>query len=145
MADDVLPELLEKIFGEYKRLIKESTFITRFSDELSKGIAKDSDVSLYGEELGNCASIAFLKFIKEENLPDGILYWNIAERTIEPLLRDVYQKVNDAAEQVQLVSDKKIKVNIKPQHAEFPKDRVHDLIDKAIDFYNGKEVDDGLR
>ena len=41
MAEDVLPELLEKIFSEYKKLIKESKFITKLSDELSKGIAKD--------------------------------------------------------------------------------------------------------
>lgn len=142
MNKDVLPELLEKTFNEYKRLIKESAFITKFSDELAKGIAKDSDVSLYGEELGNCAAIAFLKFIKEENLPNGFLYWNIAERIVEPLLKDVYQKVNEAADTVQIISDKKRNIGIKPQHADFPKDRVHDLIEKAIDFYNGKEVDD---
>lgn len=142
MNKDILPDLLEKIFSEYEKQIKENKFINKFNKELEKGIAKESDVSLYGDELGNCASIAFLKYVKEENLPDEKLYWNIAERLIEPLLKDVYQKVNNAAEKVQLRIDKENKINIKTQHAEFPKRRVHDLIEKAIYFFEGKEVED---
>lgn len=135
MNKDIVPELLEKIVDEYNRQINNNKFIKSFHKKLENKTAKDSEVSLYGNELGDCASKAFLKYVVPDNLPDGKLYWNIAERLIETLLTDVYEKVNNAAEIVQEINDEPNNINIKPQHASFPKGRIHDLIDKAIEVF----------
>lgn len=135
MNKDIVPELLEKIVDEYNQQIKNNEFITTFNKKLENKTAKDSEVSLYGNELGDCAAKAFLKYVIPDNLPDGKLYWNIAERLIETLLTDVYEKVNNAADIVQRLNDESNNINIKPQHALFPKGRIHDLIEKAIEVY----------
>lgn len=135
MNKDIVPELLEKIVNEYKRQVKKNKFITTFHKRLENRTAKDSEVSLYGNELGDCASKAFLKYVVPDNLPEGKLYWNIAERIIETLLKDVYERVNNAAEVVQKTKDESGNINIKPQHAPFPKGKIHGLIDKAIEVF----------
>ena len=135
MNKDVAPDLLEKIMNEYSNQIKNNSYITSFEKKLVKKTAKDSDVSLYGDELGSCAAKAFLKYITPDNLPDGKLYWNVAERIINVLLKDVYTRVNYAADIVQGINDKRDNIKIKPQHAPFPKEKIHDLIDKTIEVF----------
>lgn len=135
MTKDIVPELLDQILAEYERQIEGNRFIQSFLKRLEKETAKDSDVSLYGNELGDCAAKAFLKYITPENLPDGKLYWNIADRIINTLMTDVYNKVNDAAASVQKVNDKEDDINIKPQKALYPSDRIRRMIEKAIEVF----------
>ena len=135
MTKDVVPELLEKILAEYKKQIEANQFISSFLKRLEKETAKDSDVSLYGNELGECAAKAFLKYITPENLPDEKLYWNIAERVINTLLTDVYNRVNSAADSVQKVNDERDNIHIKPQHESYPKEQIRRLVDKAIEVF----------
>ena len=135
MTKDVVPELLEKILAEYEKQIEANQFISSFLKRLEKETAKDTDVSLYGDELGECASKAFLKYITPENLPDGKLYWNIAERVINTLLTDVYNRVNGAADSVQKVNDERDNIHIKPQHEPYPEEQIRRLVDKAIEVY----------
>ena len=135
MTKDVVPELLDQILAEYEKQIEGNQFISSFLKKLEKETAKDSDVSLYGNELGECAAKAFLKYIIPENLPDGKLYWNIAERVINSLLTDVYNRVNSAADSVQKVNDERDNIHIKPQHELYPKEQIRRLADKAIEVY----------
>lgn len=135
MSKDIVPELLDQILMEYERQIEDNRFIQSFLKRLEKETAKDSEVSLYGNELGDCAAKAFLKYITPKNLPDGKLYWNIAERVITSLLTDVYNRVNEAADSVQKVNDERDGIHIKPQHAPFPEGRIRDLVNKTIEVF----------
>ncbi len=135
MTKDAVPELLDQILAEYEKQIEGNQFISSFLKRLEKETAKDSDVSLYGNELGECAAKAFLKYIAPENLPDGKLYWNIAERVINTLLTDVYSRVNDAADSVQKVNDERDNIHIKPQHEPYPAAQIRRLVDKAIEVF----------
>lgn len=139
MNKDIVLDLQQKIVNEYQKLIKENDYINHFQNKLKSHKVNGEDVSLYGNELGACASKSFLKYVTKENLPDGKLYWNIAERLIVLLLKDVYEKVNEAADIVQKRDDEANNINIKPQRATFPEERVHDLIQKAIQIFESEE------
>ena len=135
MNKDVVPELWEEIKREYGRLIKENRNIKAFLEKLNSGKAEGNDVSKYGNELGNCAAQAFLKYIRADNLPDGKLYWNIAERIVTSMMDEVYGEVNRVASLVQEKDDKANNIHIKPQKAPFPKYRIRDLTDKIVEIY----------
>lgn len=143
--EDIVPKLYEDILNEFNSLVSKDTFISEFNEKLNKKEAEAKDVSLYGEKLGRLGAQAFLKYIKKDNLPDGILYWNIVERTIKPLFQEIYKKVNESADIVQQQEDKYKKIGLKPQESGFPEYRIHDLIDKAIKVFEGEEVEENER
>lgn len=126
--EDIVPELYKRIKDEFYGLVS--------SDEEIQAIlngenpqATFSDVSILSRRLGEYAAIS-LEDNYQDSLPDGILYWNIMQRTIAPLMQEVQNIVNLMADYVQGQNDAKFKIGIKPQHAEFPKDRITDLMNK---------------
>lgn len=143
--EDIVPKLYEDILNEFNNLVSNDLKIKEIQEKLDEKKLEASDVSLFGERLGRLAAKAFLKYIKKENLPDGILYWNIAERTIKPLFEEIYERVNDLADTVQNQEDKYKKIGLRPQKSEFPEYRIHDLIDKAIKVFEGEEVEENER
>ena len=139
MAADIVPDLYEKIQREFKKNMKGSSLIKSFQRKGSKATPKE--VSLYAAELGRCVSEALTACLTEDALPDGKLYWNIAQRTIVPLLKEAYELVMEAAETVQRQQDEKLGIRIQPVRPEFPQDRVDDFINKLIEYQeeeNGK-------
>lgn len=132
MAADIVPELYEKIRSDFERNMKSSKWIQTFQGKLEKKTAQAADVFAYSSELGDCASDALCRNLTEQALPDGKLYWNIAERTIKELLKAVHKMVNEAAAAVQKFEDEKIGVNLNPVTPAFPEDRINDLMDKLI-------------
>lgn len=132
MAADIAPELYEKIHSDFEQKVKANKWIQNFRGKLKKKTATPKEASLYAAELGDCAADALTSNLTEDMLLNGKLYWNIADRTIKPLLQEVHKMVMDAAVEVQLIEDKKTGINLKPIRSPFPEHRVNDLINKLI-------------
>ncbi len=137
MAADIVPQLYKKIQSEFEKNMKASRLIKDFRSR-EKHSAKE--VSLYSAELGKCVSRALADCLAEENLPDGKLYWNIAQRTIVPLFRTAYEMVMEAAEEMQRQQDEELGIHIKPIRPEFPEERIRGLINKLME-YQEEEAD----
>ena len=126
--EDIVPELYRRIKDEFDGLVS--------SDEEMQAIfngknqkATFLDVSLLSRRLGEYAAKC-LGDNYQDSLPDGVLYWNIMERTIVPIKQEVNNLVNQMADIVQNRMDIKTKIGIKPQHAELQVDRITDLMNK---------------
>lgn len=139
---DIVPELWEKIEKEFNRLYNEDKRIQRFLSQAEKGTAVSEDAAKYAMYLGECASGALRKHLTMDVLPDGKMYWNIADRTIRPLLKKVHRMVNDAAKKVIDSENEKKGIGIKAVSAPFPKERVDDLISKLADMTLTEETTD---
>lgn len=135
MAADIVPDLYKEIQSEFEQNIAGSSLIRSFQG----GNKHDArEVSLYAAEVGRCASRALSSCLTEERLPGGKLYWNIANRTIYPLLREAYRMVMEAAEAMQGQQDEALGIRVTPVRPEFPEERVDGLIAKLIE-YQGEE------
>jgi len=134
MAADIVPELHDRIHADFERKINSSKKIKTFRSRLEKKTADAKGVSLYAAELGVCAAYALTRNLTEENLPDGKLYWNILERTVEPLLKEINELVIAAASEQQKIVDEKAGINIQPIAPDFPSYRVRDFMNKLISF-----------
>lgn len=140
MNNDIVPELLEKMLSYFDECIKKNSKIQRFYSDVSKEKAKQTDVYYYSNEVAHAISDTILKYITKENLPDGILYWNIAERTITPLYEKAHELINKYYILVNTYEDRKRGIGLKTIPSSFPAQRVKDVIEAYIEAFN--EVDE---
>ena len=130
MVKDVVPELLTELEQRRQTNVMKDGKLLRVAKRIDSGQATLQDVHTYAERLGVDLSDALVSTLTADNLPNGTLYYNIAERTVLPALENNYDLVNEAAEKAQKAMDKKAKIGLGSVKADFPKDRVQHLIDK---------------
>lgn len=132
---DVVPELWEKIRRDFDRRVSTDIWIRSFLKRVQDGAAASEDAAVYAGRLGRHGADALARHLKKESLPDGKLYWNIADRTIRPLLEEIHKRVNDAAVAVLAAENRKNGIGLKPMRGPWPESRVKDLIDKIVEVY----------
>ena len=125
---DVVPELLEQIRQAVDRRASASQII---NDLPYKTKLSQRDIHRYAEEVGRILSESYLEVLTERNLPNGILYRNIAERILSQTLREAHGDVMNFAEIVQTAIDAANELGINSVIPDFPDGRVRGLIDKA--------------
>lgn len=130
MATDVVPELNAKIEASFKGFVMRDRSLKQISNRIRDGTADFVDAHAYAERLGENLSRALVTNLTQEKLPNGILYYNIAERTVIPGLENNYTLINEAAELVQKSQDQKLKIGLGAIRADFPQERIQGLIDK---------------
>lgn len=130
MVKDVVPELNEQIGVSFRGHVMTDRRLQTISSRIDQGRATLEDCHTYAERLGENLSKALTDTLTVDNLPNGKLYYNIAERTVVPALETNYELVNDAASKIQKTIDKRAKIGLGSVRADFPAERVQGLIDK---------------
>lgn len=130
--EDVAPKLYNEILKDFERRLNSDGFIKSFKRKIEDKTATAEQVSTYARRLGEHGSEALCKYLIEDNLPDGKLYWNIAERTIKPLAEEIHKLVGEAAVATQLIDDEKSGIGLKPRVPTFPEERFNALINKVV-------------
>lgn len=92
-TNDIVPELLERVQELYDDGIKKSDRIKTVKQRYNDGSITYADVEIYAMELGRILSLAYQKAITSDILPNGKMYWNIAERVIGKTLQQNMEKV----------------------------------------------------
>ena len=141
MAEDIVPVLYARILKAFKNSIEKDKKIQTFEQKLKDKTATASEVSLYAAELGRVAAAVLADALDPDNLPNRQLYWNIGQRTIKPLLKEVYKMVMAAAKEQTRYEDEAIGIHLNPVEPGFPEDRVDDLITK-LQQYLGEDIDE---
>lgn len=137
--DDIVPELYKKIKSEFDGLVS--------SDEEIQAILNDEKVGTFAElypmskRVGQYAAKSLSNHYTEELLPDGILYWNIMESTIMPVMKNIHKIDNQLAFNVQKKLDAAQKIGIKPQESDFPEERVNSVMNMLSTLTNDNKTD----
>ena len=127
MAADIAPDLLAKI----RRLYKDGTGLHPLLRELRQAnVLSYAQAQKYAELTGEEASKALTSILTEDALPDGRLYYNIAERTVRPVLETVQSDVADIAVKAQAGVNAQIGIGLKAVRPELNDDRIVGLIDR---------------
>ena len=130
MATDVVPALNDQITASFNGYVIKDRRLGQISGRIRDGTATFKDGHDYAERLGEDLSKALTKTLTAENLPNGTLYYNIAQRTVVPALENNYKLVNEAAKLIQKSVDKKSGIGLGAVSADFPAERINGLIDK---------------
>lgn len=143
MAADVVPALKEAIETRFQNGVMRDLRAIRISKRIRDGTATLSDAHEYSQALGESLSKALTNTLTAENLPNGTLYYNIAQRTVVPELQKTHQLVNEIARDIQEITDKKAGIGLKSVVAKFPELRISDLIDKMTE--EGISLEDAVK
>lgn len=128
---DIGAELLEKIRAEFQKACKADKYIQSVLKKIEGGTAKMEEVALLSKQLGLRASQAIGTYVNAGALPDGKMYYNIADTILTGILKDNYDIINSAVAACQKALDNQAGINIRPQQAEFPKERVQAVANAA--------------
>ena len=130
---DIVPALLDGIQKSFKNRVERDSRILRVNGRIRDGTATLTDAHVYSQRVGTALSNALREHITADTLPNGELYYNIADRVINPTLMENYELVNETAEDIQRIIDTKDGIGLGSVKAPFPQERVDGLIDKMTD------------
>ncbi|MBR0455654.1 MAG: hypothetical protein IJJ01_03225 [Firmicutes bacterium] len=122
---DIAPELLEVIEKSFEAKVK------GLEKNIAKGVKNYEEAYYYAIKVGEALAKSFMVNITSEVLPDGMMYYNIANRVVLPMLRAGYEISSAAAVQAQKSANKAAGIGIKPQEAEFDEEKAKGIIDRV--------------
>lgn len=142
--EDVAPALAKEIQDIFGKAVKSDKTIAQIVAKLNKGPLGTGDIRTLSVRLGSHASDALRAVLTPEALPDGRVYWNIAERTIKPVLTQIYQTENALMYNSLAAADKAAGVNIAIKQGIDPADRIKEVMDFATNSKTAEEISNAL-
>ena len=128
MVEDIVPSLLKKIKSEFEGARLDNEVLKDLLSKLQHSKASYLDANQYAIEIGEILSKALGGSLTNETLPDGKMYYNIAQRVLTDVLGRNYELVSDYAEQVQKNLNSEAKIGLAAQVPELNQDRIDGLV-----------------
>lgn len=127
---DIAPELWERIDRLYKSGMASNPAISRIltARERNYAIAQK-----YAIQAGKTASRALKTVLIPDILPDGKMYFNIAERTVRPLLAELYEDVVQFCEEAQIAINDAVGIGMNAIKPELNDSRIVGIIDRMTE------------
>ena len=128
---DITPELLERVQEAFAEGVKNNKALTSAAGQINLGRGSFEKAERYAEEIGNELAKAFRAVLTEDVLPNGRLYYNIADRVVRPMLAagyiDVQQVTGKLIEQLNSAEG----IGLKAVIPEIDQERIQGIIDAA--------------
>ena len=137
---DIAPKLFETVQMEFKRKFEKDGTIKKLYDKIGKGSATYKEAHEFAIKTGEILSEVFDQTLSSAVLPDGRMYYNIAERVIGPMLKGNYDIVSEAAAEIQKQLNEKAGIGIKAIRPEFNQDKAKGIIDIISERENYDEI-----
>ena len=128
--EDVAPTLLEQLKKDFNSRMQGNQKLQNLRKLIEEGKATYIQAEEMAVEMGTALSQTFGNCLSSDVLPDGKMYYNIAQRTVEPMLREDHQLIAKATEQVQATLNEKAGIGLKPQTVAVDEDRIYGIVNK---------------
>lgn len=128
--EDIAPALLELLQQDFASRVQNNKKLQALMELINTGKATYIQAEEAAYELGKALSQAFGNCLSSAVLPDGKMYYNIAQRVVGPMLREDHKMIAKISEQVQAALNKKAGIGLKPQTAEVDEDRIYGIVNK---------------
>ena len=129
--EDIAPQLLETLRSRFSEKIAVNPKIRALLKKIDAGDATYVDAEEYAYQIGKALAEVFRNNLSSAVLPDGRMYYNIAERDLRPLLEEDHAIVSQAAATVQTFLNQKANIGIKAQTVEVNDDRIYGIVNKV--------------
>ena len=131
MAADISPELYRKIIKRFDELRLADKQCESLRELFRSGAATYREGGKYAERVGKHLSQALRETLTEEALPNGKLYYNIAQNTLGKALYLDADLIDQTAKQIQTGINKKAGIGLKPANVPVDKERINGLVNAA--------------
>ena len=133
MAEDIAPELLRRVQSEYRESMKADRELAGIREQIEAGTASGKDLDAFAVRSGELLAQALHEHVSGDILPNGRMYYNIANRLLPPVLRQNYDDVADVSDAIQTIMNEQAGIGIKAQRPDLNEDRVEGLVDLAAE------------
>lgn len=132
MSSDIGQDILRSVKADFaKALDDQSGRLGRLFKKIQDGKASMSEISTFSVLIGQTVSSAVEKRVTPEALPNGTLYFNIAQTVLQGILKDSHELINLAASSVQERLDAQQGLHIRAVKPEYPEERVKSIAGAA--------------
>ena len=131
MAEDIAPELLAQIQEIFRAKCSGDKQLARQVAAIKRGSAGYEGANAYAVRLGENLAAAFRRVFDAAALPDGRLYYNIAVRTVAPMLGDAQSLIADVTELAQEQLNRAAGIGMKPIRPALDEDRVSGIVNRV--------------
>ena len=137
---DVAPELLEAVRKDFTAALENDKLIAQVYRQIADSTATHKHSNAFAQRVGELLADALQANISADKLPDGRMYYNIAQRVLEPLLTDNYELAADVAAQVQELLNNAAGFGMKAIKPKLDAERVENIINKVSSAENYDDV-----
>lgn len=130
MAKDIAPALLEVLKEEFNKKLTQNKKIKEIYRSIQEGKATYAEVNELSIQVGDILAEVFQENLSSAILPDGRMYYNIAKRTVEPMMINNYNIVIDSGVIVQELLNQAAGMRIKAQVPPINHSRIDGIIDR---------------
>lgn len=127
--EDIAPALLETLRQRFLQHLQADAGAAELLEAILAGKAGYAEAGDYAEAVGRALAGAF-STITGADLPDGRMYWNIADRVVRPLLEEDHSMVSDAAVQVQKALNRAAGLGLQPQTAPVDSEKINGILNR---------------
>lgn len=138
--EDIVPELLERIEKSFKEKTGKSEIIKVLMAKLKEGTATYKEANEFSIKIGEILSECFKEHISGDILPDGKMYFNIADRILNSTLGNNHELISLYTETVQQNLNNLAGIHIKPQKTDINQDRIDGIINRVSSEDNFDDV-----
>lgn len=130
MEHDVLPSILKEVQERFERDFGKSEIVRNAFAALKGKKATYKTANEFAIEIGDILSKALGTSLSADKLPDGKMYYNIAQRLLTDVLGRNHELVSDYTEQVQKNLNSEAKIGLAAQVPELNQDRIDGLVNR---------------
>ena len=130
MERDILPDLLREVQEKFEASYGKSEVVRRAFEELKQKKATYVTVNDFALEVGDIMAEALSSSVRGDKLPDGKMYYNIANRLLADTLGRNFELVSGYAGQVQEDLNRSAEIGLQVQVPEVNQDRIDGLVNR---------------
>lgn len=161
MNNDVSQDILNAVIKDFEKKYKSSKAVNNLILKIEKGTASHMDSYRFAQKVSDFLNYAIKKNMTEGTLPNGKLYYHIAESVLTPLLKNNHALITNYAKDVQTMLNKKDDIPFKGRTAKCNTDRIDGICSEfsraekfeaeqaeladSIDNYSLSSVDDTIK
>ena len=135
MVDDIVPKLLDDLKKEFSSKYKANKKIPKLLEDKNH-----ANAYLYAQEVGDILAEVFDGKLSSSVLPEGKMFFNIAERILNETLGNNHKLVTDYAVELQTALNKEAGIGLKPKTNKINQDRIDGLVNRLSTEDNFDEV-----
>lgn len=130
MEKDIVPELLELIKTEFDEKVYNSEVVNKAIQALTDKRATYKDAHEFAIEIGEILSGVLNAHITVEKLPNGKMYFNIADRVLNTTLKKNFDKITSYAIDVQTELNHGAGLKMKGQMPKLNQNRIDGMVER---------------
>ena len=130
MENDVLPGILQEVQERFERDFGKSEIVRNAFATLKAKKATYKTANEFAIEIGEILSKVLGASLSADKLPDGKMYYNIAQRLLTDVLGRNYELVSGYASDVQKNLNSEAKIGLTAQVPELNQDRIDGLVNR---------------